>query len=163
MRTNPARIRTATAADMPAVHRLICELADYERATGEVSLTIEELIRDGFGEPKRFDCFVAEYEGEVVGMALCYLRYSTWKGVCYYLEDLIVTEAFRGGGLGSALLQRVVREAYDRGYYRTQWQVLDWNTPSIEFYEKAGAFIDREWYDCKMDRRAMEAYLNRFA
>lgn len=147
---------------MPAVHALICELAKYERAEGEVTLTVEELTRDGFETPKRYDCFVAEHKGAIVGMALCYLRYSTWKGVCYYLEDLIVTEQFRGSGLGSALLRRVVREALDRGYYRTQWQVLDWNTPSIEFYERAGAFIDKEWYDCKMDRTAMEAYLKRF-
>lgn len=162
MQNQTATIRTATAADMPAVHRLICELAKYERAEGEVVLTVEELTRDGFEAPKRFDCFVAEYNGEIVGMALCYLRYSTWKGICYYLEDLIVTESFRGSGLGTMLLRRVVQEAVDRGYFRTQWQVLDWNTPSIEFYEKAGAFVDKEWYDCKMDRKAMEAYLKRY-
>lgn len=162
MQNQTATIRTATAADMPAVHGLICELAKYERAEGEVVLTVEELTRDGFEAPKRFDCFVAEHNGEIVGMALCYLRYSTWKGICYYLEDLIVTESFRGSGLGTLLLRRVVQEAVDRGYFRTQWQVLDWNTPSIEFYEKAGAFVDKEWYDCKMDRKAMEAYLKRY-
>lgn len=162
MLENHAEIREARPDDMLAVHRLICELAAYERAAEEVVLTVEHLTRDGFEEPRRFDCFVAENDGQIVGMALCYLRYSTWKGICYYLEDLIVSEPFRGSGLGSALLRRVVREALDRGHYRTQWQVLDWNTPSIEFYEKAGAFVDKEWYDCKMDRKAMEAYLKRY-
>lgn len=162
MLMNDFILRGAHRDDMPAVHRLICELAAYERAPDEVSLTVAQLTRDGFDDPRRFDCFVTEHNGEIVGMALCYLRYSTWKGICYYLEDLIVTESFRGSGLGSALLRRVVQEAVDRGYYRTQWQVLDWNTPSIEFYEKAGAFVDKEWYDCKMDRKAMEAYLKRY-
>lgn len=158
--TAPAlTLRDAEPADMPAVHRLICELAVYERAGDEVEVTPEQLVVDGFGAARRFETVVAEANGEVVGMALFYPRYSTWKGMCCYLEDLIVTESYRGQGIGSMLLRGVVQRAYAAGAARIQWQVLDWNTPSITFYEKAGAFIDKEWYDCKMNRHAMKSYL----
>lgn len=152
-------IRTAREEDAAGMHRLICELALYERAPDEVVLTVEQLRRDGFTSPKRYDAFVAEQNGELVGLALYYPRYSTWKGLCYYLEDLIVQEHLRGRGLGKRLLQAVAQAADEAGAARLQWQVLDWNTPAIEFYESIGAFVDREWFDCKLDRSAIRSFL----
>lgn len=153
-------IRKAEASDMGAVLRLIKELAVFERAGGAVEITEEQLIHDGFSDPVKFKATLAELEGEVVGMALYYPRYSTWKGVCLYLEDLIVTEACRGMGIGKALLREVAKEADETGAFRVQWQVLDWNAPAIGFYEQIGAFIDKEWYDCKLGREAFIKLIN---
>lgn len=153
-------IRKAEASDMGAVLRLIKELAVFERAGGAVEITEEQLIHDGFSDPVKFKATLAELEGEVVGMALYYPRYSTWKGVCLYLEDLIVTEACRGMGIGKALLREVAKEADEIGAFRVQWQVLDWNAPAIGFYEQIGAFIDKEWYDCKLGREAFIKLIN---
>lgn len=153
-------IRKAEASDMGAVLRLINELAVFERAGDAVEITEEQLIYDGFNDPVKFKVSLAELEGEVVGMALYYPRYSTWKGVCLYLEDLIVTEACRGMGIGKALLREVAKEADEIGAFRVQWQVLDWNAPAIGFYEQIGAFIDKEWYDCKLGREAFIKLIN---
>ena len=120
-------IRPATASDMQAVHQLIVELAIYEKAPNEVVNTPEQLIKDGFGNQALFVCFVAELDGQVIGMSLNYVRYSTWKGAVLYLEDLIVTESLRGQGIGKALFQHTLQYARNNGYSRLQWQVLDWN------------------------------------
>lgn len=149
-------IRTANAADAETLHALIVKLAVFERCGDAVEVSAAQLRRDGFSEPKRFDAFVAEKAGEVVGMALYYQRYSTWKGVCVYLEDLIVRENARGLGIGKALLSAVVQAGVSQGAARVQWQVLNWNADAIRFYESVGAEIDGEWLDCKLNAPAMQ-------
>ncbi len=138
-------IRNATAADMQAVFNLIVELAIYEKAPNEVINTPDQLIKDGFGNQPLFVCFVAELDGNIVGMSLNYIRYSTWKGAVLYLEDLIVTESYRGKGIGKALFQHTLQYASQNGYQRLQWQVLDWNQPAIDFYKTFQADFDPEW------------------
>lgn len=125
--------------------QLIKELAIYEKAEQEVSLTVEQLEKDGFGDNPIYDLFVAEDDSGVIGIALFYEKYSTWKGRCIYLEDLIVTESKRGIGAGKALFEAVMAEAKKRGSRRMEWQVLDWNQPAIEFYKRYGAALDPEW------------------
>jgi GNAT superfamily N-acetyltransferase len=138
-------IRPALASDMTAVHDLIVELAIYEKAPNEVINTPEKLIKDGFGTQPLFICFVAELDGNIKGMSLNYIRYSTWKGAVLYLEDLIVTESLRGKGIGKALFQHTLKYAKDNGFKRLQWQVLDWNQPAIDFYKTFQANLDPEW------------------
>lgn len=138
-------IRHAVPADMPAVFDLIVELAIYEKAPNEVINSPEQLVKDGFGAQPLFICFVAVYDGVIVGMSLNYVRYSTWKGAVLYLEDLIVTESFRGKGIGKALFQHTLQYATQNGYQRLQWQVLDWNQPAIDFYKTFKADFDPEW------------------
>lgn len=146
-----ARIRPGERRDVPALFALIQELAVYERAPHEVTNTPEQLARDGFGENPLFGVLVAEVEGTVVGMSLYYFRYSTWKGKRLYLEDLIVQPPYRGWGLGKQLLDATVAEARRTQCTGLMWQVLDWNTPSIRFYEKYGARLDGEWINCHLD------------
>ncbi|MGD1846982.1 MAG: GNAT family N-acetyltransferase [Salibacteraceae bacterium] len=143
-------LRTGTPADLPAALQLIQELAVYEKAGDQVEVTVEELERDGFGPDKVFDFFVAEADGEVVGIALYYTKYSTWKGKCLFLEDIVVRESFRGKGLGSLLFEAVIRESKKRQVRRMEWQVLDWNTPAIRFYEKYHSNLDPEWINGKL-------------
>jgi len=147
---HPWRIRTATEDDVPAIYRLIRELAEYERALDRLENTPEQLRKDGFGDAPLFDCFVAEdtERDEIVGISLTYFRYSTWKGRCLYLEDLIVTAERRGEGIGKALLERTVRYARETASRLVIWQVLDWNTSAIEFYKSFGAELQPEWVNC---------------
>lgn len=139
-------VRRITPADVPRAVELVHELAHYEKAADECRLTVEQLRTALFGpEPKLFG-HVAEDAGEVVGVALWFLNYSTWDGVHgIYLEDLFVRPAHRGSGLGRALLAALAQECVDNGYSRLQWSVLDWNTPSIGFYESLGAVALSEW------------------
>ena len=141
-------IRDGGAEDIPALLGLIKELAVYEKAAEEVDNTEVQLLED-WQEHRSFDFLIARCEGEVVGMALFYPRYSTWKGRCYYLEDLYVQPRFRGMGIGLALLRATAEKARDAGASRLDWQVLDWNTPAVDFYRKIGAFIEKEWWNCK--------------
>lgn len=142
----PTHIRPGTPADLPAVLALIQELAIFERAPDAVVTTVETMMRDGFGPARVFGFLVAEAPaGELLGLALYFPAYSTWKGRMLYLEDLIVTEAARGQGLGQQLFAAVVAEARRQGARRVRWQVLDWNTPAIRFYERLGAHLDPEW------------------
>ena len=143
-------IREADPSDMTAVHSLITELAIYEKAKDEVETTVAQLIKDGFEEPKLFDCVVAENKGIVVGFALYYTSYSTWKGACLYLEDFLVTENMRGKGIGKLLFDKVYQIAKNRKVKRFQWQVLDWNEPAINFYKKYNAVLDPEWLNGKI-------------
>jgi GNAT superfamily N-acetyltransferase len=144
---------------MPAVHALIRELAIYERAEHEFVVTVEQLTADGYGLVPIFECLVAENETVgIVGMALFYTKYSTWKGACIYLEDLVVQENFRGFGLGKRLLEVLMVLARDRKVGRLEWQVLDWNNPAIGFYEKMGAVLDEEWINCKFTFEQLQAF-----
>lgn len=130
---------------MAAVLDLIVELAVYEKEPDAVIVTAEDLQRDGFGDNPLFECFVAEYESKVVGFALIYTKYSTWKGPCIYLEDLYVRESMRGKGIGALLFEKVIQVSKERGCQRMDWQVLDWNEPAINFYKKYNAELDPEW------------------
>ncbi len=146
-------IRHATVADLPAVFELINELAHYEKAPEEVTLTIDQLVKDFHAN--RFTAFVAEMDGNVKGLALIYPIYSTWKGLCYYLEDIIVKEDSRRNGLGGLLFDRVVAFAKENNAARLRWQVLDWNTPAIRFYEKYNAVFEQEWLTYKLTKEQL--------
>lgn len=142
----PAGIRSATAGDVDAIHGLICDLADYERARDQVRATPEQLRTALFGPTPAVFALVAETDGEVVGFALYFLSFSTWEGVHgIYLEDLYVRPTQRGTGRGTALLTALAAIAVARGYARVEWSVLDWNTPSIGFYRRLGAVAMDEW------------------
>ncbi|MFH6602689.1 GNAT family N-acetyltransferase [Maribacter algicola] len=153
------RIREATVADMPQVLKLIQELATFEKEGNAVEVTAQDLINDGFGAKKLFHCFVAQQDDEIVGMALIYPRYSTWKGPIIHLEDLIVTDHMRGSGLGTALLNEVVKYGADLGVKRINWEVIDWNEPAISFYESKGAKVLRDWDVVQLDETGIKNYL----
>lgn len=145
------KIRKAVAADMPAVWKLVYELAAYENAPEQVVTTPEQMVKDGFGENPIFHCLVAENtDNEVVAIALYYFGYSTWKGKMLYLDDLVVTENFRRHRLGLQLFNELVEIAKAENAKLIRWQVLDWNIPAIRFYEKLGAEMDGEWINCKI-------------
>jgi GNAT superfamily N-acetyltransferase len=140
------RIRRAQARDVSEVLAFIRELAEYERAPDQVTATAADLLRDGFSEAPRFFVEMAEWDGRVAGFAFWFFSYSTWQGrPGLYLEDLFVRPAFRGHGIGKALLVHLARVALVEGCGRFQWQVLDWNTPAIDFYEGLGAKQLGEW------------------
>ena len=124
---------------------LIMELAEFENESKEVELNTSQLEKDGFGEDPKFHCFVAESDSGILGIALTYWRYSTWKGRTLHLEDLFVTQAARGKGLGYALLDAVIRYGHAHGCRRVQWEVLDWNEDAIRFYKAQGAAILKGW------------------
>jgi GNAT superfamily N-acetyltransferase len=139
-------IRPAVPGDVPAIYRLIRELAEYERALDQVSGSSQQLAGALFGPEPAVFAHVAEHDGEVVGFALWFLNYSTWLGRHgIYLEDLYVTPAMRGSGLGRALLAELARICVERGYGRLEWWVLDWNTPARGFYAALGATAMDEW------------------
>jgi GNAT superfamily N-acetyltransferase len=127
--------------------KLIQELADYEKALHEVINTEKQLSLDW--QAGRFQFFMAELAQQAVGMALFYPRYSTWKGLCYYLEDLYVMPDHRGKGIGKALIDATAQAARLAGAKRLDWQVLDWNQPAVTFYESLGARLEKEWWNCK--------------
>lgn len=140
------RLRPATREDVPTILRFIHELAEYEREPDAVLATETDLLRDGFTEPMRFKAIIAEWDGEPVGFALYFWSYSTWRGHHgIRLEDLYVTPAMRGRGVGGALLARMARIAVDEGCPRLEWDVLAWNTPAIAVYERVGANVQTEW------------------
>ena len=151
-------VRDATRSDMQSVLDLIVELAVYEKEPDAVIVTVEDLQRDGFGDNQLFECFVAEHEGKVVGFAIFYVKYSTWKGPCIYLEDLCVSESMRGKGIGALLFEKLIRESKDRGYQRMDWQVLDWNEPAINFYKKYNAELDPEWLNGRFSAEYLANY-----
>lgn len=153
-------IRASVENDMPKILSLIQELAAFEKEENAVEVSVEDLKKDGFGEKKLFHCFVAEHEQEIVGMALVYPRYSTWKGPIIHLEDLIVTEKMRGSGLGSMLLAAVVKYGYELGVKRICWEVIDWNEPAIAFYESKGAKVMRDWDVVQLNEQGMQNFIN---
>jgi GNAT superfamily N-acetyltransferase len=151
-------IRRGTTEDMPAVLGLIKELALFEKEPEAVVVTVDELVRDGFGDNPLFHTFVAEAGGEVIAMALFYYRYSTWKGKTIHLEDLIVKEDRRGTGAGSALYKEVIKFAKAQGVRRVEWVVLNWNTHAIEFYERSGAAILQDWLTVQMNEEGITKF-----
>ncbi|WP_047246556.1 GNAT family N-acetyltransferase [Maribacter thermophilus] len=154
-------IREAKRKDMAQVLKLITELAVFEKEDDAVEVTVADLEESGFGDQKLFHCFVADKEGQIVGMALVYPRYSTWKGPVIHLEDLIVTERMRGSGLGTALLNEVVKYGNSLGVKRISWEVLDWNKPAIDFYESKGADVKRDWDVVHLDEKGISNYLSK--
>ena len=138
-------VRKGTKKDIPALLALITELAIYEKAPNEVVVTKEILLSDGFGKDKIFDFFVYETKNGILGIALYYTKYSTWKGKVLFLEDFVVKEAFRRKGVGKKLFEQTIKIAKDENMDGMFWQVLDWNTPAIEFYKKYDARFDSEW------------------
>ena len=151
-------IRVGKPTDIANALSLVKELAIYEKAPNEVEVTEGEMQNWGFGAGKIFDFFVAEHNGKMVGMALYYYKYSTWKGKCLFLEDIIVTEEFRGHGLGSRLFEEVARVAKESKVRRMEWQVLDWNEPAIRFYKKYQAVLDPEWINGKLTYGQLQGF-----
>lgn len=141
-------IRKAVKDDCERILELIRELAVFEKAPDEVSVTAEHFLESGFGTSPVWWAFVAESAGQVQGFALYYIRYSTWKGQRMYLEDLLVTEEMRGKGIGTLLFDELIKEAKIKGFNGITWQVLEWNEPAISFYKKLNATFDAEWINC---------------
>lgn len=153
-------IRKGTPNDMPSVLELIKELAIFEKEPDAVVVTVNDLVRDGFGEKPLFYSYVAEVKDEIIGMALYYYRYSTWKGKTIHLEDLIVKENKRGTGAGFALYKEIIKQGKAENVRRIEWNVLNWNTPAIDFYEKSGAKVLGDWRVVHMDDKGIEQFLN---
>lgn len=146
------QIRRAEEKDCPAMLELIRELAIYEKAPDEVTVDPLHFEQSGFGlDPIWWAFVVGNQEKKVVAFALYYIRYSTWKGQVMYLEDILVTEALRGKGIGKMLIERLIEEAKEKGFKRMTWQVLDWNEPAINFYKKFSAKFDPEWVNVTIE------------
>lgn len=143
--------RKAVAGDCPRLLELITELAIFEKAPDAVTVSPEHFQNSGFGEHPVWWAFVAEENNIIIGFALFYIRYSTWKGQRLYLEDIIVTETARGRGIGTMLMDRVIAEAKEKKFSGMMWQVLDWNEPAIKFYKKYNAVIEDEWLNCSLN------------
>ena len=155
------QIRRAIKEDMPAVLKLIQELATFEKEPDAVEITVADLVRDGFLETPLFYTFVAENKNEIVGIALYYYRYSTWKGKTIHLEDLIVKQSERSTGTGFALYSEIIKQGKKDKVKRIEWAVLDWNTPAIEFYKKTGAQHKSDWDVVQMDEKGINAFIEK--
>jgi GNAT superfamily N-acetyltransferase len=149
-------IRKGTEQDIPAALDLIKELATYEKAPNEVEVSVDEMKKD-FAN-KVFDFFVAELDNEIVGIALYYYKYSTWKGRCIYLDDIVVTEKHRQKGIGMALIKALIKVAKQEKVRKLEWQVLKWNIPAIEFYKKLNTLFDDEWLNCKLTFQQIQSF-----
>lgn len=156
MNTTPVNIRVARKEDCIRLLELIKELALYERAPEEVTVTLNEFEEAGFGSKPVWKAFVAEQDGIIQGFALYYTRYSTWKGCRLYLEDFIVTEALRGQGIGKILFETVIQEAQELGFNGMTWQVLDWNEPALNFYGKYEAGIEGGWLNGSFSKEQIQ-------
>lgn len=149
-------IRLAEKKDCPRLLELVKELAVYEKAPEEVTVTLNEFEEAGFGDSPVWKAFVAEEDGVIDGFALFYIRYSTWKGCRLYLEDFLVTEKKRGLGIGTKLFERVVLEAKEKGYAGMVWQVLDWNEPALNFYRKYKAETEAGWLNASISKEQLQ-------
>jgi len=156
------KLKEAQIEDYPRVLELIQELATFEKEPDAVEVTVDDLISNGTGDNSLFKCFVAWVDGTIEGIAICYPRFSTWKGKTIHLEDLIVTDKMRGKGLGIALYNKVMKYAYEQKVRRVEWVVLDWNENAIEFYEKSGATILKDWYLAQMSETDLKNYIERY-
>ena len=154
-------IRKGQKEDMNSVLELIVELAVFEKLPNEVEITVDDLLKDGFSENSKFNVFVAEENSVIVGAALFYERYSTWKGRIIHLEDLIVTQEKRGLGIGVALYRAVLKHGYDLGCKRITWDVLDWNTPAKDFYKSTGATVLDDWQVVHMKEDALKNFIEK--
>jgi GNAT superfamily N-acetyltransferase len=152
-------VRKGEKKDMSSVWLLIKELAAFENEPDAVEVSVKDLEDDGFSKKPKFEILVGELDNEIVGIALFYYRYSTWKGPTIHLEDLVVKEDKRGLGIGKALYNEVMRFAYSKKVRRVDWDVLDWNTAAIQFYEKSGATMHKEWNAVKMYEKELAAYI----
>ncbi len=152
-------IRKAKISDMKEVLSMIKELANYEKAEVEVHLSLEKLIKDGFGDQKLYEALVVETKGKLCGYAIYYNAYSTWKGRAFYLEDIFVRKEFRNKGIGEKLFKQVIKIAIKRKAKRVDWQILKWNSPAINFYKKMRSTFDDEW----INGRLFELDLNNFS
>jgi GNAT superfamily N-acetyltransferase len=153
-------IREGNREDLPQVLSLVKELAEYEKALPEVSNTVQQMEADGFGDNPIYGFFVAEKDLVIVGISLYYYRYSTWKGKRLYLEDIVVTQTERGGGIGKQLFERTMKFALEQNCTGVMWQVLDWNEPAINFYKKYNAKLDAEWVNCSLEATDIESFLH---
>ena len=151
-------IRVAVKEDCARLLELVNELALYEKAPQEVTVTLEEFIDAGFGKQPVWNAFVAADNGYVVGFALYYTRYSTWKGCRLYLEDFLVTEDYRGKGIGKLLFEKVMATAKEKNYNGMSWQVLDWNEPALNFYKKYEANLDPGWLNASLSKEQLSKY-----
>lgn len=151
-------VREALPGDLPEVLELVKELARYERAEGEVEVTLEQMLAWGSGVAPAFGCFVLELDERVIGAAIYYYKYSTWKGRCFFLEDIVVKETYRNQGYGRRLFDAVAQLAKREGVKRLEWQVLEWNAPAISFYRKLGSSFDGEWINCRLTYDQLQSF-----
>ena len=154
-----ALIRKAKKKDSLAILNLIKELALFEKEPKSVKLKLSDIENDGFGTKPLFECIVAEINKRIIGMAIYYPRYSTWNGATIHLEDLIVSEQYKGKGIGTQLYSNFIKMAFNSGVKRVEWNVLDWNSPAINFYKKSGAKVLDDWRSVQMHRSEMKKYL----
>jgi GNAT superfamily N-acetyltransferase len=151
-------IRIGLKSDLPQVLELVKELAEFEKSPNDVEVTIAQMEEWGFGKDKQFDFFVALKNNKIIGMALYYYKYSTWKGKCLFLEDIIVTQSERQNGYGKLLFKSVAEVAKKEKVKRMEWQVLDWNEPAIKFYKKYNTVFDDEWVNCKLTTLELQKF-----
>ena len=151
-------IREAVKEDCTRLLELINELALYEKAPHEVTVTLQEFEDAGFGKNPVWKAFIAEDDGVIIGMALYYVRYSTWKGCRLYLEDLVVTEEYRGKGIGKSLFDKIIVEAKEQDFNGMTWQVLDWNEPALNFYRKYEAGVEAGWLNASLSKEQLLNY-----
>ncbi|MEZ7894166.1 MAG: GNAT family N-acetyltransferase [Polaribacter sp.] len=153
------KVRLGKKEDMQAVFNLITELAVFEKEPDAVEITVTDLVRDGFSETPKFKVFVAEQEHNIIGIALFYERFSTWKGRTIHLEDLIVTKSKQKIGAGKALYTAVLKHAYDNNFNRVAWEVIDWNTNAIDFYKSTGATYLNDWSVVQMNKENLAKFI----
>ena len=155
-------VRHGLKHDTPSILRLIKELAEFESSPKAVINNEQKMAEDGFGKDSFFKVIVAEElnNNDIIGMALYFTAYSTWKGRIFYLDDLVVTETYRRYGVGKKLIEQFLKDAYEAGVEQVRWQVLDWNKTAIQFYAKIGVDFDPEWINCKMSREQIKTYLD---
>jgi GNAT superfamily N-acetyltransferase len=151
-------IRKGRKEDLPHVLNLIHELAEFEKAPDAVTNTVKDMEQDGFSGQPVFNFHVAIVDGKIAGIAIYFIKYSTWVGKGLYLDDLLVTEKLRGNGIGQKLFNAFMEEAKRMNAKQVHWQVLDWNTPAIDFYKKMNASIEEQWWDCKMTEGQIRNY-----
>lgn len=156
-------IRYATREDCLRLLELVHELAHFEKAPHEVTVTLEEFQEAGFGKNPVWTAFVAELDGNIQGFALYYIRYSTWKGCRLYLEDFLVTEKYRGRGLGKLLFEAIIQETHEKGFNGMVWQVLDWNEPAINFYKKYHADLESEWLNSSLSKEQVKQWAEKLS